>query len=197
MVRKFSSDIDIDVANRDGLLEIIPHTKASLWHSGQLRRHNSGIYPTLIPYDPTIGAAAIDYVEAEERGYVKIDLLNMSVYEKVQSPAHLQKLMSKEPPWDRLRDKKFCEQVVHINNWHHAIIEMPEPLNSIPRMMMFLSIIRPGKKHLIGKPWVEISKTVWDKTDDGYSFKKSHACAYAHLVVVHMNLLTEKSAKPS
>jgi DNA polymerase III alpha subunit len=39
----------------------------------------------------------------------------------------------------------------------------------------------------------ELSKTIWYKNNDGYSFKKSHAVAYAHLVVVHMNLLEEQS----
>ena len=68
---------------------------------------------------------------------------------------------------------------------------MPEPVDSIPRLAMFLAIIRPGKKHLIGLPWKEVAKTVWDKGTDGYTFKRSHAVAYAHLVVVHMNLLTE------
>jgi hypothetical protein len=68
---------------------------------------------------------------------------------------------------------------------------MPEPVNSIPRLAMFLAVIRPGKKHLIGKTWIEVAKTVWDKGTDGYTFKKAHAIAYAHLVVVHMNLLEE------
>jgi hypothetical protein len=54
---------------------------------------------------------------------------------------------------------------------------------------MFLAVIRPGKKHLIGLPWKEVAKTVWDKGTDGYIFKRSHSCAYSQLVVVHMNLL--------
>ena len=56
---------------------------------------------------------------------------------------------------------------------------------------MFLALIRPGKKHLIGKSWKDISQSVWDKDATGYTFKKSHAIAYAHLVVVHINLLEE------
>ena len=67
--------------------------------------------------------------------------------------------------------------------------KMPEPINSIPRLAMFLAIIRPSKKHLIGLPWKEVAKTVWDKDSDGYQFKKSHSIGYAHLVIVHMNLL--------
>jgi hypothetical protein len=66
---------------------------------------------------------------------------------------------------------------------------MPEPVNSIPRLAMFLAVIRPGKKHLIGRPWNEVSKTIWNKEEGVYSFKKSHAVAYAHLVVVNMNLI--------
>ena len=54
---------------------------------------------------------------------------------------------------------------------------------------MFLAVIRPSKKHLIGKPWREVAKTVWDDDKTGYHFKKSHSVAYAQLVVVHMNLL--------
>jgi hypothetical protein len=66
---------------------------------------------------------------------------------------------------------------------------MPEPIDSIPRMAMFLAIIRPGKRHLVGKTWREVSETVWQRPQDNqYFFKKSHAVAYAHLVVVDMNL---------
>ena len=71
---------------------------------------------------------------------------------------------------------------------------MPEAIDSIPRMAMFLSIIRPAKRHLVGKSWKEIALTVWNKpNDDSYFFKKSHAVSYAHLVAVHMNLLVELS----
>jgi hypothetical protein len=70
---------------------------------------------------------------------------------------------------------------------------MPEAVNTIPRMAMFLAIIRPGKRHLIGLPWAEAANTIWDKTEDGYVFKKAHAVGYAHLVVVHMNLITTAS----
>ncbi len=68
----------------------------------------------------------------------------------------------------------------------------PEPFNSIPRLAMFLAVIRPAKRNLIGQTWKEISKTVWIDNNTGYTFKKSHAVAYAQLVVVHMNLLEEQ-----
>jgi hypothetical protein len=70
---------------------------------------------------------------------------------------------------------------------------MPEPIDSIPRLAMFLAVIRPSKKHLIGEPWNVVNQSVWDRNVDGYVFRKSHAVAYAHLVVVHMNLLKENN----
>jgi len=70
---------------------------------------------------------------------------------------------------------------------------MPEAVTTIARMAMFLAVIRPAKRHLIGLPWAEVAKTVWEKPADGdYYFKKSHAVAYAHLVVVNMNLICER-----
>ena len=99
--------------------------------------------------------------------------------------------MNLEPQWDRLYDKEFCRQVIHIGNHYDTLIAMPQAVNSIARMAMFLAVIRPAKRHLIGKTWKEVSATIWDKVDGEYSFKKSHAIAYANLVVVNLNLLCE------
>jgi DNA polymerase III alpha subunit len=65
-------------------------------------------------------------------------------------------------------------------------------VDTIPRLAMFLAVIRPAKRHLIGRTWSEVSKTIWDKVDGEYAFKKSHAVAYANLVVVNLNLLCEQ-----
>lgn len=192
---KFSSDIDIDVADRELVLAHIKHTKAMQLADGRPRKHNSGIYVTPVPYDALTGLAAIDYIEAETRGYVKLDLLNMSVYSFIKDPAHYTKLLADPTPWHKILDKQFCEQVVHIGAWHSAICQLPEPIDSIPRLAMFISAIRPGKKHLLGRPWSEVAKTVWDKNGDGlYAFKMSHGVAYSHLVALHMNILSESLA---
>jgi hypothetical protein len=181
------SDIDIDLPSRDRLLSLIDVTAARL--GAGTRKHNSGVYPTDIPYDPIIDAAAIDYKSAEARGYYKLDLLNMSVYEPVRDEAHLLSLM-REPQWSKLSNREFFEQLVHIGNHYDVMCRMPEPIDSIPRMAMFLAVFRPGKSHLIGQPWSEVSKSIWDRGGDGgYSFRKAHAVAYAHMVVVQMNLL--------
>jgi len=186
---KFQSDIDIDLGDRDKLLSLIDHTKASI-RKNEIKKHNTGIYVTDIPYDPVNDIAALDYELAEERGYLKLDLLNVHVYNQIRDEQHLVELM-RLPNWDKLNDSKFVEQLIHLGNHYNSLRKMPEPVNSIPRLAMFLAVIRPAKKHLIGLPWNEVSKTIWEKEEGVYSFKKSHAVAYAHLVVVHMNLLVE------
>ena len=192
---KFTSDIDIDFPDRTQVLELIQHHPAGIIRDGRLIKHNTGVYVTQIPVDPFTGIASLDYQEAEDRGYVKLDLLNVTLYQRVRDTAHLDSLLKTEPEWHRLYDPEFCSQLIHIGNHYNTLIQMPEAVNSIPRMAMFLSVIRPAKRHLIGKPWAEVAKTVWEAdSDGGYQFKKSHACAYSHLVVVHMNLLSEQSA---
>jgi DNA polymerase III alpha subunit len=63
---------------------------------------------------------------------------------------------------------------------------------SIEQLAAVLAIIRPAKRHLLGKKWDTVMKEVWLKpTDDSYYFKKAHAIAYAHAIVVHMNLICE------
>jgi len=182
---KFQSDIDIDFADRTNILKIIRHIPASIQNSA----HNTGIYPTSIPIDPFTGRSSIDYKEAEQRGYCKLDFLNVNLYQQIKDENHLIELMNREPPWDRLYDRSFCEQIIHINNHYDTLISMPEPVNSIPRLAMFLAVIRPGKRSLIGLYWKQVGQTVWQAPEQGYYFKKSHSIAYAHLVVVNMNLL--------
>lgn len=187
---KFNSDIDIDFGDRDSVLKLIEHVPAAMRNVKPIRKHASGVHVTKVPYDPVNDMAAIDYTEAEKRGYLKLDMLNVHIYNYVRSEEHLKRLMC-EPDWDKLKDAKFVDKLIHLSNHYNSIRKMPEPIDSIPRLAMFLAAIRPAKKHLIGLPWKEVAKKVWDKDTDGYSFKKSHAIAYAHLVVVHMNLIEE------
>jgi hypothetical protein len=135
--------------------------------------------------------SSLHYAEAENRGYFKLDLLNVHVYNQVKDEAHLLRLMQ-NPDWSALKDKAIVEQLIHLGNSYDLLRRMPEPIDSIPRLAMFLAVIRPAKRHLLGKIWKEINETVWDKDQSGYSFKRSHAVAYAQLVVVHMNLLKEQ-----
>lgn len=185
---RIDSDIDIDVGDRDKLLAVIKHIPAAMRNVDPIRKHPSGVYITDIPYDPVHDMSSLDYSEAESRGYFKLDILNVHVYENVRDEEHLVQLMQ-EPDWSMLDNKNIVGQLIHLNNQYDTIRRMAEPINSIPRLAMFLAAIRPAKRHLLTKTWKEINETVWEKDHTGYSFKKSHAIAYAQLVVVHMNLL--------
>jgi len=191
---KFKSDIDIDFGDRTQILDLIAHTPASIMRDGKLVKHNTGVYFQTIPVDPFSGLSSIEHKESEDRGYIKLDFLNVNVYRQVKNPEHLQQLIKQEPDWSRLRDRSFCEQLIHIGDHYDTLTKMPEPVNSIPRLAMLLAVIRPSKRNLIGKSWKEVAETVWEKpTDDAYYFKKAHAVAYAHLVVVNMNLISSSN----
>jgi hypothetical protein len=188
----FNSDIDIDFADRSQVLKHIEHIPSAMRNVKPIRKHATGIHVTKIPFDPINKMSSIDYSEAEKRGYIKLDFLNVHVYSNVRSEQHLINLM-RDPNWEKLKKRDFVEKLIHLNNQFDNIQKMPEPIDSIPKLAMFLAVIRPGKKHLLGKTWNEVSKTIWEKEENGYSFKKSHSYSYAHLVVVNMNLLEEES----
>lgn len=182
-------DVDLDFGDRNEILSHIDYTPAIL-EDGV--KHNSGIYVTTVPQNPISGFASIDYKKAEDLGYFKLDILNQSVYKLVKSPQHLEELLSKEVNWSKLLEKDFVGQLVHISNYADMIRHLPEPVRSIENLACFLAIIRPGKKHLQGLPWSIVERSVWDKhSDEGYTFKKSHALSYAILVTLHMAALED------
>tara|TARA_R110000796_G_scaffold39482_5_gene98484 strand:- start:316 stop:903 length:588 start_codon:yes stop_codon:yes gene_type:complete len=192
------SDIDIDFGDRDKMLSLIRHVPASMRDEKGVKKHPTGVYITDVPYDPVTALCALDYKEADARNYFKLDLLNVGIYQGVRDELHLIELM-KEPNWERLKEKEFVEKLIHLNRQYNVLQRMPEPINSIPRLAMFLAVIRPAKRSLIGRTYKDINKTVWIDENIGYTFKKSHAVAYAQLVVVHMNLIeeAEKANEPT
>ena len=180
-------DIDIDFADRNVVLNKLKHRVAKL-DTG--KKHNTGVYFTEVPHNPLDNVSTLDYKQAEDRGYFKVDFLNVSIYEKVKNEKHLIELMTKQPMWQLLEAKDFSDQVFHLNG-HSTILQKLKP-TSIEQLAAVLAIIRPSKRYLINKSWEEIMKEVWVKPKEGYFFKKSHATSYAVAVIVHMNLICEQ-----
>jgi hypothetical protein len=181
-------DIDIDFADRSKILDQIEHRVAKL---DSEKKHNTGVYVTEIPHNPVDNLSTIDYKTAEERGYFKLDFLNVSIYKDVKDEAHLNELMTKEPLWELLQHEEFVDQLFHLNG-HTDVLKQTCP-SSVEQLAAVLAMIRPAKRHLIGKNWTEIMNEVWAKPEgDEYYFKKAHAVSYAMAVVVHMNLLIEE-----
>jgi len=180
-------DIDIDFGDRDILLSHIQHRVAKL-DSG--KKHNTGVYATEIPHNPVDKLSTIEHKAADDRGYFKLDFLNVSIYKDVKNEQHLTELMERTPLWQLLEHKDFVDKVFHLSG-HDKLLQQLKP-TSVEQLAATLAIIRPAKRHLANQSWDEISKEVWIKPTNGdYFFEKAHAFAYAMSVIVHMNLICE------
>jgi DNA polymerase III alpha subunit len=183
-------DIDIDFADRKKILDLIEHIPAAIKDNGTFKKHNTGVYCHSIPYNPITDTASFDYKTAEDRGYFKIDFLNVGIYKDVKSEKHLDYLLNKEPIWDLLLEDDFTNSLFHVNG-HGAVLRQMKP-KTILELAAVLAMIRPAKRYLIGKDWNTVNAEVWIKpSSNEYFFKKAHAVAYASAVVVQMNLICE------
>ena len=181
-------DIDIDFADRDIILSQLKHRVAKL-DTG--KKHNTGVYTTEIPHNPIDNLATVEHKTSDQRGYFKLDFLNVSIYKDVKDETHLLQLMEKQPLWQLLEHKDFSDQVFHLSG-HSQLLQQLKP-TSVQQLAATLAIIRPAKRHLANESWETIMKEVWTKPTDGtYYFKKAHAFAYAMSVIVHMNLICEQ-----
>jgi hypothetical protein len=183
-------DIDIDFIDREQALKLFKHTVASRDDNGRTVKHNTGVYLHEVPVDAVSGLCSIPYEQAEEQEFFKIDFLNVSIYKGVRNEDHLIQLMETEPLWDLLLQDEFNNLLFHVNG-HGSILREMQP-SSIEQLAAVLAMIRPAKRHLIGKNWATVMSEVWTKPEtNDYYFKKSHATAYAVAIVVQMNLICE------
>lgn len=183
-----NTDIDIDVADRERLLSLIPNVPAMLRQDSRERKHNTGVYFHEVPSNPFTGLATLDHKEAENLGYFKIDVLNVGLYKNISSPEMMEQLLDMEPVWELLEYEEVVSQLFHIHNYFNIVKQMKP--RSVPELAAVLAVIRPAKRHLIGKSWDEVFETVWDRPESGeYYFKKSHAHAYATAIVLQLNML--------
>jgi DNA polymerase III alpha subunit len=101
--------------------------------------------------------------------------------------------MGTEPIWELLLQEDFVNLLFHING-HTDILKQMQP-TSVEQLAAVLAMIRPAKRYLIGKEWTTVMTEIWEHvdTDAGYSFRKSHAIAYAMAIVVQMNLICNQN----
>lgn len=182
-------DIDIDFLDREQALGLFKHIRASRIDDGELVKHNTGVYFHNVPLNAVKNLCAVPYDLAEDHGFFKVDMLNVSIYKGVRDEFHLIELMNREPLWDLLQQDDFTGMLFHVNG-HGDILRQLKP-SSIEQLAAVLAIIRPAKRYLIGKDWNTVMREVWTKSDE-YFFKKSHATAYAVAIVVQMNLICEQ-----
>lgn len=183
-----NTDIDIDIADRNQLLRLIKHTPAMIHEDHKKRKHNTGVYFHEVPVDPFTGLCTVDHKLAEEIGFFKLDILNVNVYAGIETKAELDELLEQEPMWELLEHRDIVQKLFHLHA-HYEVVDAMRP-TSVEQLAAVLAMIRPAKRHLIGKDWDTVFATVWQKPTDGsYYFKKGHALAYALAIVVQLNTM--------
>lgn len=183
-------DIDIDVKNNSELFAKLNVIRASLIKDNELKPHPCGVYFQNIAKDPITNLAAIPYNIAEELGYFKIDLLNLSLYSNFESRDQIKALLNIEPDWSKLLNKDIVDQLFQINK-HYDLISKIKP-KSIVELAECLALIRPQKMHLTNlyinnKPTA--MKYLWEQDSSGYAFKKAHAISYAMVIVLQLHMI--------
>lgn len=187
------ADVDIDVKDKNDLISKLGCIEAtqSISENG-LTKHNSGVYFQKVPTDPITGLCSIHYKKSEEMGYQKVDLLNNHAYELVRDRDHLRELVKREPIWEYLEIEEFVLELYHLHK-NFNLVNKWKP-KSITHIALLLAMIRPAKRHLLDcSSWEDVEAGgIWNNDNvSGYAIKKSHAFAYAHLIVVQMNSLIE------
>lgn len=184
-----TTDVDIDVSDRTEILNLINNVPAMMMEENKKKKHNTGVYFHEVPIDPFTGYCTLDYKKAEEIGFFKLDVLNVSIYDGL-TPNEVDEFVSKEPMWELLEHEEIVKQCFHIHN-HFEIVSKLKP-TSIEELAAVLAIIRPAKRYLLNQSWDNIFNEVWTKpTDGGYFFKKAHAIAYATAIVVQLNKIVK------
>jgi hypothetical protein len=141
-----------------------------------------------MPSNPFTGLSSVDYKEAENIGYFKIDVLNVGLYKDIKSKEHLDKLLAMTPMWELLEHREVVEKCFHIHK-HFDIVSTLKP-KSVEQLAAVLAIIRPAKRYLLKQNWDEINQNVWKRpSGDEYFFKKAHAHAYALAIVLQLNMM--------
>jgi hypothetical protein len=188
---RIDADIDIDFGNRETLLDKLVHIKASVVQKGDLTRHISGVYFQDIPVDPATGLASLNYERAQELGYFKLDFLHVGLYAKVRNMAHLDRLCNTEPLWCMLEDESIVKTLFHLHD-QFRVVQQLKP-QTIDDLAIVLAIKLPAKRYLLNCSTDQIKKEIWLPVDGHFVMKKSHAYAYAQVVIVNMNLLVEEA----
>ena len=134
--------------------------------------------------------AAIPYGEAEKLGYLKIDFLHLGLLNNFTSRGEIDALVNAEPNWGLLTIAEHQKKLFQLAK-HGDVLDVVKPKN-IETLADVLALIRPGKKQLLKLYMAQRESTrkmLYAADESGYSFKKSHAIAYALNVVLQLHLI--------
>lgn len=184
-------DVDIDTPTNFKPNTIFPWVRASVVKDDELSPHPCGYYPQAMARDELTGLAAIPYDVAEDSGFFKIDFLHLGVYDNFSSRDEIEQLLTMEPDWTLLVDPIHQKKLFQLSK-HGDVLDAVRPKN-IEDLADVLALIRPGKKNLLKlyKSQKEATRRIlYAKDEKGFSFKKSHAIAYAMVIVLQLHLIS-------
>jgi DNA polymerase III alpha subunit len=186
-------DVDIDTAPDFKPENHFPKwLRAAVVKDGKIQPHPVGVYPQAMARDPVTGLSAIPYESAEELGYLKVDFLHLNFYQHFKSRQEIEVLLKDEPDWTLLQLPSTWPKLFQLAK-HGELLQKIKP-KSVEELADCMALIRPGKKGLIGlyeKARASCRQALYAKDDEGYSFKKSHALAYALVVVLQLHLIKQ------
>lgn len=184
-------DVDIDVApDTDKKLFGTP---AMVYNekTERIAPHPSGVYLEPVPIDKVTGLCAFDYEYGNEHGFMKVDVLNNSVYTEFESKEEVRECLEKEPDWNDFLDEKLVSKLPHIGKHYELVLELKP--KSIEDLADILALIRPGKIEFLDEYMedkIRVRKKLY-KRSSGMYFKKSHAVSYACMIVALLNKRTK------
>ena len=183
-------DVDLDLKPSFNVTEHFKVVLASkVSKDNTLEKHPVGAYFQRIPVDNMTGLSAIPFKEAEDLGYLKIDFLSLHLLEYFHNNNQIRVLANTEPNWDLLNDRNVVQHLFHLGK-HFDLINRVKPRN-IEEIADCLALRLPAKCHLLDSYIINknnVRKILYLK-EDKFSFKKSHAIAYATTVVLQMHLI--------
>lgn len=183
-------DIDIDFPSDFDPTKYFDVVRASRVHNGKLAKHPVGVYFQNIPVDRMTGLAAIPFKEAEEQGYFKIDFLHLTLLDYFDSKDQMRTLMKVEPDWSLLEDEEVVAKLFQVHRQHKLLSKLKP--QSVQELADAIALIRPGKRALLSaymKDKEAVRPELYTKSEDGMSYKKPHAVAYALTIVLQLHLI--------
>jgi DNA polymerase III alpha subunit len=148
-----------------------------------------------MPRDPLTKLAAIPHEAAEDFGFLKVDFLHLSAYNGFKSREEIERLVALEPNWSLLQLTSTHGKLFQLSK-HGDMLKAVKP-SSVEELADCMALIRPGKKAFLGlytKERAAARVLLYAKDpESGYAFKKSHALAYALVVVLQLHQIEQGS----
>lgn len=180
-------DVDIDIQSGTDISQF--GTRAMIYNpeTEKIQPHPVGVYLEPVPVDSLSGLCSFDYRYGNEHGFMKVDLITNSAYDRFRSKKDIIRCLH-DPNWDDLLDDELLNKLPHIKN-HADVVKLIRP-QSIEELADVLALIRPAKRKFITRyrsDQKRVQRQLYLRPDDGIYFKKSHAISYALMIVAVIN----------